>query len=240
MTGRWGGGQMPMAQTRTWRDLEQSILRKLWRLMGRRWEKPLFYQRSLSGVLREGLKRLTGIYWVGGILFERDLVALPIPMPEAKVPVEVVLGSMADIPRFHGLVPDDKLQRYVQRLEQGKVWLIATVDGEIAYSTWLSFSDEYDPATQTWVRVAPTGAYLLDSFTVPRFRELGLHTMMTARRLAIAKERGAERALGIVRDGNAAAWRVQKKLGAQKVEHILAITVLGKTFTRRSPLRETE
>jgi len=228
-----------MAKMRGWRDLEQSILRGLWRLLGRQWEDPLFYQRSLKGVLRSGLEWLTGTYWVGGTLFERDLVRLPIPTLEAKVPVDVVVGTAADIPRFGGLLPEPKLKQYAQRLEQGKVWLFATVNGEIAYSTWVSFSDEYDPATQTWVPVAPKGACLLDSFAVPRFRGLGLHTMMTARRLAIAKERGAERALGIVLDGNADAWRVQEKLGARKIEHILTVTVLGRSFTRRSPCKES-
>ena len=184
-------------------------------------------------LIRGGLRRLLGLTWVSAILYERDLINEPLPEVKPKVTFEIIRGELRHVELLWSLLPPEKIRTFEQRLTGDKVWLLAFVEGEVAYSTWISFEDDFETTTGTWVRLAPGEAYLFDSFTIPQFQGLGLHTAMTAQRMSIAKEHGAQYALVIVLTSNAPARRVMAKLGCRERERILAIGFLGRRFVRR-------
>ena len=190
-------------------------------------------------LIRGALRRLLGLTWVSAVLYERNLINEPLPEVKPKVPFEIIRGELRHVELLRSLLPSEKIRTFEQRLREDKVWLLAFVAGELAYSTWISFEDDFETTTGTWVRLAPGETYLFDSFTIPQFRGLGLHTAMTAQRMSIAKEHGAQSALVIVLTNNAPARRVMTKLGCRERERTLTIGLLGRRFVRRFSRKDT-
>jgi GNAT superfamily N-acetyltransferase len=184
----------------------------------------------IAKAIRAGLRRL-GLSWRTAILIERDLVQLPLPEAKTKVSAEIVIGTPAHIDMVRGILLDKWVDTYADRLNQGKIWLLGMVDGKVAYSTWITFQDEFEPNQGIWVRLSPGEAYFYNSYTIPQYESLGLHTALTAQRLAIARSRGAQRALGIVFADNLAARRVMiSKLCFYEKEYITTISIFGWKF----------
>lgn len=189
-------------------------------------------------LVRAGLQRVLGLHWLLAVLYERNLINEPLPEVKPKVPIEIVRGQLCHIEVVRQSLPSEWISLFEERLAEGKIWLLAFVEQQFAYSTWIGFDDVFDPNTGIWVRLAPGEAYLFNSFTVPEFRGLALHTTMTARRMAVARERGAECALVVVHADNAPARHVMTKLGCRERERILTVRFLRWWFVRRFPRKE--
>jgi len=188
---------------------------------------------QVKRVIRGGLRRLLGFTWISASLYERDLINEPLPEVKPRIPFQFTYGELHHIELFQSVLTPKKLKSYKQRLLEDKIWLLAFVEGEVANSSWVSYKDEFEPNTGTWVHLAQKDAYLFDSFTMPELWGYGLETAMTTQRMITAKEHGAQRALAIVFTNNPAERHVMAKLGLREKERILTIRFLGRKFVRR-------
>jgi hypothetical protein len=104
-----------------------------------------------SGVLDFSIKagravlRRLGLSWLSAILYERDLLREPIAQVNARIPVEIVTGTPAHIDMVKGLFPEDKLEKYRQRLAEGMTWILLLAERKVVYSSWVTFRDEFEP-----------------------------------------------------------------------------------------------
>lgn len=221
------------------RTIERSILQLIWRLAGRTWEEPLFHQRSLLGVCRAGLRRATGVHWSSGTLFQIDISGNDSDGVGHDGPIEIRRGFVEDLRRFETLLSQDRLDLFEERLRRGRIWVYALHNGTVAGSAWMSFDDEFEPATEYCVELGKDDAYLFDCFAVPEYRGQGLQTMMTRYRLHLARSQGAKRAFVIVFSGNKASLRVQRRLGSKEVGRIFTLYLGRRSFHICSPRKWT-
>jgi hypothetical protein len=197
----------------------------------RHWNKLSF---QIERVLRAGLRRFIGLSWVSANLYEYWLEFNSIPHLEAKVPVKILIGNQGDIERVRSFFEPEKIQIFENRFQQNMIWLLALVEDQVSYSSWISFEDDFETTTQVWVSLAAHEAYVLDCITFPRFRGLKLHTFMTTQHMQIAKENGATWLLTMVLTNNLPARFVVEGCGMQVRENILKIRFLGRNYYRRA------
>lgn len=184
--------------------------------------------RFLVRVAKSGLSRVIGLSWLSVIFYERDLSHTAIPSISSKTPVERVVGNSEYLKHAEDAFPPAQIAKFRQRLAESKVWVLALIEDKIAYSSWISFSDELETGSGLLVKVSPGQAYIYNSYTVPTYRGIGLHTLMSAYQLQLAKELGATKVLGIVHVANVPARHVWSNLGFEEKRLILSIRLFGR------------
>ncbi len=115
---------------------------------------------------------------------------------------------------------DDKVDYYAISLDRlcrkdeftGLV-LLDRSTGEIAYLRWIQFSPNYSEMMRYMVDLRENDAYLIDSFTVPKYRSRGLHKFMMFRTADYCKSMNIKRIYGGVLYTNQYAINVMNQVG---------------------------
>jgi hypothetical protein len=155
--------------------------------------------------------------------------AKPLPGGCREVRGEELRGGYRDHERRN--------RRVVERLaDPRQVGLGVRHGEELVYDTWIWRGAYDEPNTGLRLDPGPGGGVLLDSWTAPGHRGLGLHGRMLERRLAEAARLGLAPLDGLVHLGNAPALRAQRAAGARALERITIIKVLGWRVVRRRPV----
>lgn len=187
-------------------------------------------QSLMPRIIRAGLRRTLQLSWQSGYLYERDLLDCPIPDLKPRVQVVMVNGDASHLALACNIFPRAWIDQAEQRLAKGAIWALALAGDAIAYSSWVGFSDEKETGLQIVVPVGENEAYIFNSFTTLEFRGKGLHTVMTAYQLQVAKDARAKRVLGIIHLDNVPAMHVWAKLDFQAKKRITRITFWRKSF----------
>ncbi|MFA7329561.1 MAG: hypothetical protein WC326_00675 [Candidatus Delongbacteria bacterium] len=124
-------------------------------------------------------------------------------------------------------------RRIEQRLADARQLGLGVADADgLLYDTWLWRGSYDEPNTGLHLDPGPGGGVLLDSWTDPERRGLGLHGAMLARRLAAAAGLGLAPLDGLVHARNRPALRAQRAAGARLLERLVIRRVLGWRWTR--------
>lgn len=134
----------------------------------------------------------------------------PIPDINIRNHITTRIAMYSDLPKFEIIVTPMALENFSKRLKEGKICLIALDGDKIIYYSWISFVQE------GFIRIKDEEAYFFNSFTSPKYRNMGIHTKMTIERLRLIKQMGYEKALLIILPKNLAAKRALKKIGFEE------------------------
>lgn len=99
-------------------------------------------------------------------------------------------------------------------------------NGKLIYSTWISVGNLGLPHVSKKIVLLPNEGLLEDSYCAPAARGRGLHGKMNFYRIKKLYEKGKDRVLAIVMDGNTPAMKVQLKSGFEE----LGVFYIGKIF----------
>lgn len=113
---------------------------------------------------------------------------------------------------------EEKKKLYVKRFANPNAKAYGViVDGELAYSTWILYG-EVIIQNRFRYPLSNKVALLLDSYTHPKYRGMGLHNYMNVWRLYKMKEKGVEKVFGVVLSYNRPAIKTQTKSGLRVVD----------------------
>lgn len=91
--------------------------------------------------------------------------------------------------------------------------LIDKRSDEIAYLRWIQFTSNYSEMMRYQVALDKDDAYLIDSYTVPKYRSMGLHKFMMFRTADYCRSLGIKRIYGGVIHTNQYAINVMNQVG---------------------------
>lgn len=188
------------------------------------------FPSRLARLTRTALSHVLGVCLTPAILYEYNLNSRLCTAIEPKVPVQLRAGTSADLDLCRFLFPSEKVQIFENRLQANLTWVLGFVESRLAYSSWITFTDELDTETGSIIKPTEGEAYLFDSFTIPLFRGLGLHTFMTAQQLNIARSMGAQRAITLILADNLIARKAILKLGFQEREYCMTVNLWNRRF----------
>ena len=190
----------------------------------------LFFSSLLA--LREILRPF--MYWHAWHIFQTDLQR-PLPEPYAKEQVDVriyigrenleeiaaQISSMGNIPladvKFRFGRSDAAAVAYVRREAAGFMWMAFAEGAELAFGVnWILHENE-------------TLRY--DSFVVPRWRGLGIHSAMNRALTEYARDRGLTRALSAISVVNPQSLNLAKHNRNPKVMTLILIHFRGVNWT---------
>jgi GNAT superfamily N-acetyltransferase len=190
----------------------------------------LFFSSSLA--LREILRPF--MYWHAWHIFQTDLQQ-PLPEPYAREPVDVriyigrenleeiaaQISSMGNIPladiKFRFGRGDAAAVAYVQREAAGFMWMAFADGAELAFGVnWILHANE---------------ALRYDSFVVPPWRGLGIHSAMNRALTEYARDRGLTRAISAISAVNPQSLNLAKHNRNPKVMTVILIHFRGVKWT---------
>lgn len=172
------------------------------------------------------MRSFFGFSWLSAFLYEFCIEDNVIPVIRPKQNVLIRRGNQDDIEIARTVLPVKWIEEFQQRLSENKIWIIGLVKNRLAYSSWITFNEETETGTGLVVHPMEKDAYIFNSYTVPEFRKLGLHTYMTCEQLKVCKEMGIYKVIGIVFKNNHAANKAWQKIGFQKIKLLLTIRFL--------------
>jgi len=120
-----------------------------------------------------------------------------------------------------------------ERCDRGDVCLIAESGGQLAYLSWIKFTDASMRRNGVDVPLRPGEAYIDSIFAMPAYRGQGLATAVAAARLRYLRDRGTKVAFGWVAPHNTPMIRVLERAGYR---FIGSIHQLLWQFRSRTPL----
>ena len=122
-----------------------------------------------------------------------------------------------------------------RRLDEGQECWAAWIDGELAHWRWEATRPAFLPYLGRTLRPEAGDLCVVDVYTVPRYRDRGLHTAGTFLALERARARGLARLVGLVAWWNTPARRVMEgKTGRTVVGSVGYWTVgLGRRYFAR-------
>lgn len=111
-----------------------------------------------------------------------------------------------------------KLETYKKRFEDSCYFGYGIEENnKLIYSTWISIGNLGLPGVSKPIPLLPNEGLLEDSYCAPSARGRGLHGKMNFYRLKKLYEKGKDRILAIVMDGNVPAMKVQMKSGFEEL-----------------------
>lgn len=188
-----------------------------------------FLIRSAKSILRK-----TGIISEKFVVLKRDLSKKLIPAkPRIEINVrELCLRDFEDAKHFS--FSKDRLSLFKKRLDNGYIALGAFNNSELIYLCWLSLDDFESPVNLgDKILLDRDEALLLDAFTHPDYRGLGIHTYMNAIRLNRLIDIGKKRAVVLLLSENVPARRSQSKVGFDAEYLIYYRKIFKKLFIKR-------
>lgn len=173
------------------------------------------WQYFTTQILKTDYKRFcylrlnTHIEQINEKLKDFSLNAQPLTM-------DMVLKGDPDV--FKG----NKLEVYKKRFNDSSYCGYGIMeDDRLVYSTWFSTDSLGLPGVMNKIKLLSNEGFLEDSYCAPSARGRGLHGMMNYFRIKKLYEKGKNRVIVIVMDGNIPALKVQAKSGFE---------VLGKFY----------
>jgi hypothetical protein len=115
----------------------------------------------------------------------------------------------------------------LRHVDEGQECWVAWIDGQPAHWRWETSRTTYLPYLGRALCPQPGDVCVVDVYTAPRFRGLGLHTEGTFLALERAKARGLTRLVGLVAWWNAPARRVMEVKTARTVVGSVGYWSLG-------------
>lgn len=160
------------------------------------------------------------------ILLTRD-TSLPIPEIKAYCEISIRTIGFFDVITLQKILTPKMLEQFSRFIAEGKVCLASFEKDNIVNYSWISFKNK------GFVKLGDKEAYLFDSFTVARYRNMGIHTSATAERLRIIKSKGCRYAVILVSPRNKSALKVLDRLGFKKngEAHSLSIPLFKLIFS---------
>ena len=121
-----------------------------------------------------------------------------------------------------------KMELYKQRFQDPTYKAYGIIEnGRLIYSTWISYHRMGMSIETKPVNLAPNEGYLEDSYCDPIARGRGLHGKMNNFRIQKIFESGRDRAIVIIQEGNAPAFKVQFKSGMEDIGSFYHGYILG-------------
>jgi GNAT superfamily N-acetyltransferase len=153
------------------------------------------------------------------VIVARSLT-LPLPDLHSKIVLEIRDFTWSDTDLVRQIDRPSEARLCARRLEHGQVGLAAFHDDQLAGYAWAS-----DKIVSSLERVnlhlELYDAICVDAYTAPAFRGLGVQTALALARFRLLRDRGFQRMVTYIEEGNAPSLAVwQKKLGSQVVGHI--------------------
>lgn len=174
----------------------------------------------------------------GLIIIERVLVYVsltnnPIIISKPRVKVTIRKATLADIYRFAESMPwkvPSEIQKYSNKLKNGRICFIALDKDKIVSYTWLTF--DFDRSLDGSkmgppIRLRPGDIYSYDSYTLPEYRARGIGSALWAKKLEYSRQKGYERIISLVNERNKASRRMNEKAGRRAYEKIKFIKIFG-------------
>lgn len=143
------------------------------------------------------------------------------PIPEINIDKKILIriATPLDVPNFENIVSPQKLKIFSKLFKEGKICLVALDKDKIIYYSWISFEQK------SFVGLKDKEAYFFDSYTIPKYRGLNIHTRATAGRLKFVRQKGYNNALAMVSSGNTPALKALNNLGFREVGRALEIGI---------------
>jgi GNAT superfamily N-acetyltransferase len=192
------------------------------------------YRNSLIRGVKSILRR-SGITFEKFLVLKRDLDRKLIPI-EPKIEISVKQLNFRDFDNAdHFGFSEDSLDLFKRRFDRnGYIALGAFDKGRLIYFCWLS-SDNFESSVNLSDRVLldKDEALLLNAFTHPDYRGLGIHTYMNAIRLNRLIDIGKKRAVVLVLFENIPARRSQARVGFDAEYLVYYRKIFKKLFIKR-------
>lgn len=184
-----------------------------------------FSIRALRFVLRKSI----GLDWRSDIIAERSLEK-PIREVEPRIKVTIREATEDNLDKFKGIVNERKLELFRERFKKDRICFIALKQKKIAYFGWISLEDEYESNCQIKVKLNEREAYWFDCYTVPEYRQNGLHTALTTKALIYLKNKGYKKVLMLVWNNNIYSRKAFREVGFEGKKIITLVKLFSLKF----------
>ena len=159
------------------------------------------------------------------IIFKRSLDD---PLPNVRLAEGFKMRRITEenINYVSPIVGPIKQRQFLKRLRRGVI-CIAVFDGEkIIYYTWIDFKRANLEGTTLW-QLSENEVFFFNSYTLPSYRNIGIHTAMCVERIKIAKDRGYDLAIISVSAKNRFAQKALRRVGFRRYRIITFLKILG-------------
>ncbi len=177
------------------------LLKKAFKLIGLKWETYYLLHRDLKGEIRT-------FYKLDGLNVK-------------KLTYDDFRNS-----EFYRIYSQSKKILYRKRfLDSAYQAFGALMNDSLVYLTWIATEYIRIENIHFEQKIGRDEGFLLDSFTLPEARGLGIHKFMNGYRLQLMKNSGIKRAFAAVFVENVPALKTQRKHGFSQGEKILFIKI---------------
>ena len=181
-----------------------------------------FTIRALNFILRKTI----GFIWRTGIIYECSLEK-SIHRVEPKIKVIIREAAEDDLDKFKVIVNKKKIEIFRKRFKKNRICFIALDQNKITYFGWISFEDEYETNCQIKVKVNEKNTYWFDCYTVPEYRQNGLHSAVTTKALMYLKDKGCKKVLTLVMKNNIYSRKAFRKVGFEEKKIVTLIKIFN-------------
>ena len=173
---------------------------------------------TLLSMVKKIIRKLTAFSWDKYFLMVRKTDNLP-PLPDKSFTVRELALADYESPLWASFLDDDKKRLYIERFANPNAKAYGVfVNQELAYSTWILYGEVV--IRSRFHYSVPKDALLLDSYSHPKFRGMGLHNYMNLWCLHKMAQEGAENAFVVVLSYNRPAIKTQTKCGLRIVKKL--------------------
>jgi len=194
-------------------------------------------QYGIRNFIGRGIKsigRKLGFRYERYILIVRDLNGF-VEKPTPKIQLDIRELNYENFISNNSLkFSPNKFRLFKKRFSSGNyIALGAYHEGNLVYSCWISLNNfESSLNLGNKLRLSPHEGLLVDAYTHPKFRGLGIHTYMSAIRANKLLELNKRRAIGLVLMENLPARKAQAKIGFKGEKIILYIKIFNREIVK--------
>lgn len=191
------------------------------------------YKNSLIREFK-AIGRKFGLMYEKYILIIKDLDDYIEP-PNPKIELTVKELNYENLENDNSLKFDlNKLLLFKKRFSSGNyIALGAYHQNNLVYCCWISLKNfETSPNLKNSLKLDKKECLIVDAYTHPEFRGLGIHSYMNAIRANKLHDLNKKRALGLVLAENIPSRKAQSKIGFRGEKIILYIKIFGKEFIK--------
>jgi hypothetical protein len=185
--------------------------------------------RSFKALLRK-----LGFKFEKSIYISKEITGKVSP-PEPKIKLEVKELDYDDIKNNSYLTfEEDKLLLFKKRLTtEGYLALGAYFEDKLVYVCWISLKKfESSRDLQNKITLEKEDGLMLDAYTHPKKRGLGIHSYMNGIRFNRIFELGKKKAIGLVLMENIPARKAQAKLGFKADKIVSYKKIFNKEYVK--------
>ena len=168
-----------------------------------------------EGVRSLGFRILGDTVYRRMILVERHLHE-PVVEAQAGIPVTVTVLHENELDEYLAFRPTAVAAEIRSRLEKGYKCFVARQDKEIASACWAAIGSARIDYLGCEIRLADDEAYIFESYTAPRFRNINVAAARGNEMVRHFRDRGYSRFIGALMPENKAAFRPAEKVGYRR------------------------